>query len=71
MASRLILSVAKRLVMSSEVETSLAANLDDRDYSMIMRDSSTPLGMTERGALEYGQQPPDEARNAVEVFKKK
>jgi hypothetical protein len=57
--------------MSSEVETSLTANLDDRDYSMIMRNSSTPLGMTESRALEYEQQPPDEAWNAVEVFKKK
>jgi len=29
------------------------------------------LGMTESRALEYEQQPPDEAWNAVEVFKKK
>jgi hypothetical protein len=36
-----------------------------------MRDSSTSLGMTNRAALEYEQQPPDEAWNAVEVFKKK
>jgi hypothetical protein len=35
-----------------------------------MRDSSTSVGMT-KGALEYEQQPPDEAWDAVEVFKKK
>jgi hypothetical protein len=36
-----------------------------------VRDSSTSLGMTKQYAREYEKQPPDEAWNAVEVFKKK
>jgi hypothetical protein len=70
MASRLILSVAKRLVIPSGVEESLIVSQGAR-VQLTARDVSTSLDMTGERALEYEQQPPDEAWNAVEVFKKK